>query len=116
MKKFLFCTLTLFLSMLVTSCKTGSYSLSSGLPDQATLSVVFHDKMPIFIEIDGVKQEINTIKQQAWKKNRDIKATAKNAVIISTGRHKIVIYTTQNTELYRHEIFVSAGEHKIIEL
>ena len=102
------------------SCKAGSYSVSTGVADKAAISFVSSKAMPIVLEVDNQRYEINTVAQKDWRKNRDIKKTALNTVSISTGRHTIKVYSNlkdaEHNLIYQYEIFVSTGEHKIIEL
>lgn len=120
MKTYLKLAVILLAGIFMASCKAGSYSISTGLADQAAISLVSAKAMPLVLDVDGQRYEINSVAQKAWKKNRDIKKTALNTVTISTGRHSIKVYAIPQdageTLIYQHEIFVSVGEHKIIEL
>ena len=52
---------------------------------------------------------------KAYKSNRNIKEVTSNAIGLSTGKHFIEV-VAGGEKLYSKWIFVSAGEHKIIEL
>lgn len=110
----------LMVAAIMSACGTGSYTISTGLADQAAVSVVAPAKTDVYLFVDGQQHAVRTVAQKAWKKNRNIKQTALNTVVMTPGRHLVEIYEniegTRGNMLYKYEIFVSAREHKIIEL
>ena len=114
MKKQLLLLITV-LSLTLTGCGVGVYSLSSGMEDKASICFVSSQHYYISVDIDGTKYETETIKQKPFKSRRNIKKTAKNQIIITPGRHVIKVYN-EGKEMYSKELFVSATELKIIEL
>ena len=113
MKKILFAVISLFL---ICGCGVGTYSLSSGKADVAELSFVANEAYGIVVEIDNSnKYELSTIKEKAYKSGRDIKNTALNTVKLVPGKHLVKV-SVADKSVYTQHIFVSAGEHKIIEL
>ena len=55
------------------------------------------------------------MKQKAYKSGRDIRQTALNTIKIGTGQHEVKV-VINGTEVFSKKLFLSAGEHKIIEL
>lgn len=108
--------IVILLSLIFTGCGVGTYSLSSGKADKAMLSFVDSSSYNIDVTIDSSSAyKLLTIKDKAYKSNRNIKKTALNAIELSTGKHFIEV-VAGGEKLYSKWIFVSAGEHKIIEL
>ena len=113
MKKILFAIISLFLFC---GCGVGTYSLSSGKADVAELSFIDATEYAIVVDIDETnKYEISTIKEKAYKSGRDIKNTALNTLKLTPGKHLVKV-SVAGKSVYSKQIFVSAGEHKIIEL
>ena len=102
-------------ALLFTSCGVGSYSISSGKADEAMLSFVSADKAPITVSVDNNTFEVFTVKTKAWQKNRNIKKTAQNTIFISPGQHDVTV-VMNGKEVCHKKVFVSAQEHKVIEL
>lgn len=109
--------ITLLGALLLCSCGVGSYSVSSGKADEAMLSFVSPDKTPITVSIDNgaFSYDIETVKTKAWQKNRNIKKTAQNTICLSPGQHDISV-TAEGKEICHKKVFISAQEHKVIEL
>lgn len=112
-------------SLLLTACGTGTYTVSSGKADEAMISFLSDSEEPIQVTVDGKDTyEINTVKTQEWRKNPKIKKTAKNTIYVSSGKHTVVVarreedgyYSTSMKTKYEHKVFVSAQEHKMVEL
>lgn len=116
MKNYVKLAVVLLVGFFLASCKTGSYTVSTGLADKAAVSFVAAKAIPVVLEVDGERYQVKTVAQKAWKKNRDIRRTALNTVSISTGRHAVKVYDEAESLIYQREIFVSTGEHKVIEL
>ena len=112
MKKFIFITA---LSVFLTGCGVGSYSLQSGIEDAAFISFTDDDKQEIVVNVDGKTYNVNTVKYKAYKKDRNIKHTAMNTIKLSPGQHKVSVLIN-GSEVYNHKVFLSASETKIIEL
>lgn len=112
MKK-LFILLVIAISFI--RCGVGLYSHSSGRADQGEISFTATDKYKLEVSVDNKTYMVQSVKQKDWKKNRNIKKTALNTINVSTGQHSIVISRNGNV-IFTKKIFVSAGEHKIIEL
>jgi phosphatidate phosphatase PAH1 len=113
MKKIIFAAISLFL---FSSCGVGTYSLASGKSDTAELSFIDDTSYNIEVEVDSSNvYEITTIKEKAYKSGRNIKNTTLNAITLTPGKHLIKVSVTGKL-VYTKYIFVSTGEHKIIEL
>lgn len=102
-------------TLILSSCGVGTYSVTSGYEDASAICFYANQTSKINVNIDGIKYDIETIKQKTYKDKRNIKKTVKNQISITPGRHK-VIATKDGIEIYNQDIFVSATEIKIIEL
>lgn len=107
--------LVLMGALLLSACGVGSYSISSGKADESMLSFVSADKTPITVSVDSNSYDVFTVKTKAWQKDRNIKKTSQNTIIISPGQHDVVVMMN-GKEIYHKKVFVSAQEHKVIEL
>jgi len=102
-------------ALLLTGCGVGSYSVSSGKADEAAISFVDAGKHAIEVTIDDNTYNVETVKEKAWKTDRRIKQTAQNTIRITPGQHKVTV-KSDGKEVYTKSIFVSASEHKVVEL
>ncbi len=107
--------LALVSAIIISSCGVGSYSVSSGKSDVATLSFTSTDKKPIVVLIDGKEYNIETVKEKAYKTDRNIKHTALNTIYVQPGSHVVSVSVSGN-EIYKKTVFLSATEHRIVEL
>ncbi|MBQ4376781.1 MAG: hypothetical protein II793_03700 [Bacteroidales bacterium] len=105
--------LILFAALMMVACG-GTYSVTSGRDDAAQLSFTSESSYDVSVNIDGTTYEMETVKQKAYRQ-RNMKATAKNTITITTGQHKIVV-TRDGKTVYDKQVFVSTGQHKVIEL
>ena len=113
MKKLILALLSL---VVCAGCGVGTYSVSSGKDDSAEISFVDNEAYNLTVKLDqGDYYDITTIKEKAYKSGRNIKKTATNIIKTSTGKHFIEVFANGQC-VYSKWIFVSAGEHKIIEL
>ena len=112
MKKFI---LIAALSVFLTGCGVGTYSVQSGIEDAAYISFTDDVKQEIIVNVDNKTYNVNTVKQKAYKSDRNIKLTARNTITLTPGQH-IVSVLVNGSEVYSHKIFLSTGETKIIEL
>lgn len=103
------------LALLLGSCGTGSYSVSSGKADKGMISFVSSTQTSVMVTIDNESFNVNTVKSKAWQKNRNIKKTAKNTIYLAPGQHDVTVFT-KGERIWRKTVFVSVQEHKIIEL
>lgn len=112
MKRFIFIAA---LSVFLTGCGVGSYSVQSGVEGAAYLSFTDDSKQEIVVNVDGKTFNVYTVKNKAYKSDRNIKQTAKNTIKMTPGQHDVSVMLNGN-EVYSHKVFVSTGETKIIEL
>ena len=110
MKKYLL----MILAAVVMAACGGTYSVASGKDDSAMLSLTADGSFDVEVKIDGTVHNMITVKQTAYKQ-RKMKATAKNTITIGTGQHHVVVSKDGKT-VYDKQIFVSTGQHKVIEL
>ena len=104
-------------TMLLTGCGVGNYSVQSGVEDAAFISFTDDVKQDITVTIDDQTYILKTVRQKAYKSGRNIKQTALNTIKIGPGQHEVkVTLTLDGTDVFYKKIFVSTGEHKIIEL
>lgn len=112
MKKFLIiAAFTLFL----TGCGVGTYSVQSGVEDAAYISFTDDVKQEIIVIVDGQSYALETVKQKAYKSGRNIKKTALNTIKTTVGQHEVKVMAGEN-QLFGKKLFLSNGEHKILEL
>ena len=102
-------------TLLLTGCGVGNYSVQSGVEDAAFLSFTDEEKQDITVTVDNQTYELQTVKQKAYKSGRNIKETALNTIKIGPGQHEVKV-TLDGADVFDKKIFVSTGEHKIIEL
>ncbi len=102
-------------ALMLTGCGVGSYSVSSGKADEGMISFVSEAKTPITVTIDNNSYEVFTVKTKAWRKDRNIKKTAQNTIFLTPGQHDLIV-TANGKELCNKKVFISAQEHKVIEL
>lgn len=114
MKKILLIFVAL-VTMSLSSCGVGVYSVVSGNADEVSLCFTANEKYDIVVNVDDVVYEMETIKYKTYKAKRNIKKTANNQITLTPGRHKVVV-TKDGAEIFNHEIFVSATDIKVIEL
>lgn len=112
MKKILFVT---FLSLFMSSCGVGSYSITTGLADKSSISFVADKKCDIIVTVDDRQYEVKTVKLKAYRNDRNIKRTAKNTIVLTPGTHDVEVVMDGNA-IYTHKIYISTGESKIVEL
>ncbi len=103
------------LSVLLTGCGVGSYTISSGSPDSGFICVVDDDAHDVVVKVDGKDYNVKTIKTKAYKSGRDIKNTTLNSVVVASGQHEVEVIENGRSVLSK-KILVSAGETKILEL
>ena len=102
-------------ALLLTSCGVGSYSVSSGKADEAAISFTTAKATPITVTIDDATYDLSSVKDVAWKTDRKIKKTAKNTIYLTPGTHNVTVVIAGN-QVYSKKLFLSASEHKVVEL
>ena len=102
-------------TMLLTGCGVGNYSVQSGVEDAAFISFTDDAKQDITVTVDDQTYALKTVKQKAYKSGRNIKQTALNTINIGPGQHEVKVIINGN-DVFSKKIFLSTGEHKIIEL
>ena len=102
-------------TMLLTGCGVGNYSVQSGVEDASFISFTDDAKQDIIVTVDDQTYVLKTVKQKAYKSGRNIKQTALNTIKTGTGQHEIKV-VMNGTEVFSKKLFLSTGEHKIIEL
>ena len=116
MKKTLFSIMIALAStLLLNSCGVGNYSVTSGKPDEAGISFTSAKAMDITVIIEESSYEISTVKEKAYKTDRKIKQTANNTIRIKPGTYNVKVLAG-GTEVFAKKLFISASEHRIIEL
>jgi uncharacterized protein YxeA len=102
-------------TMLLTGCGVGTYSVQSGVEDAAFISFTDDVKQDITVTVDNQTYVLKTVKQKAYKSGRNIKQTALNTIKATPGQHEVKV-VVEGKEVYGKKLFLSAGEHKILEL
>ena len=103
------------LTILLTGCGVGNYSVQSGVEDAAFISFTDDAKQDITVTVDDQTYVLKTVKQKAYKSGRNIKQTALNTIKTGTGQHEVKV-VMNGTDVFSKKLFLSTGEHKIIEL
>ena len=101
--------------LMLASCGVGSYSVSSGKADECMISFTSAKKTAITVFIDDQVFDMSTVQTKAFKKDRRIKETSLNTIILKPGAHDVKVIEGEN-EVYSKKLFISTGEHKIVEL
>lgn len=112
MKKFI---IALFGTILLASCGVGSYSVSSGRSDDAELSFSAASVQAITVIVDETTYNVETVKAKAYKTDRNIKKTTQNTIKVQPGQHNVKVIVSGN-EVYSKKLYISATEHRIVEL
>ena len=67
------------------------------------------------VNFNTAKQFSETVKEKAYKTDRNIKQTALNTIYVQPGSHVVSVSVSGN-EIYKKTVFLSATEHRIVEL
>ncbi|MGM9780324.1 MAG: lipoprotein [Candidatus Cryptobacteroides sp.] len=102
-------------AIVLSGCGVGTYSVSSGKADTAALSFTSTDKLPIVVLVDGKEYNIETVKTKAYRKDRNIKKTALNTIYLQSGQHDVTV-SVSGSEVFSKKLYLSAAEHRIVEL
>ena len=102
-------------TMLLTGCGVGNYSVQSGVEDASFISFTDDVKQDITVTVDDQTYVLKTVKQKAYKSGRNIKQTALNTIKTTPGQHEVKVVLNGN-EVFGKKLFLSTGEHKILEL
>ncbi len=106
----------LIAAMAICSCGVGSYSVTSGKEDIASLSFTAASSEPVLVVVDGSSEfSLYTVKQKAYKADRKIKSTVQNTITLSPGQHDVTVYVS-GQQVYSKKLFLSASEHRVIDL
>lgn len=100
---------------LLAGCGVGSYSVSSGMSDEAAISFKATSKYPVKVIVDDKEYNVETVFAKGFKKDTRIKETAQNTIRLPKGQHTITVYA-DGREIYRKQVLLDATEHRIIEL
>ena len=103
------------LSVFMASCGVGSYSITTGIADESSISFVTDKKQEILVTVDNQQYNVETVKLKDYRKDRSLKRTVKNTIEMTPGQHDVKV-TLDGSVIYTQKIFVSAGENKVIEL
>lgn len=112
MKKILIAS---FISLLLTGCGVGNYTVSSGKSDEGALSFTSAKAENIIVSVDNATYEIESVKDKAYRTDRKIKQTANNTVRVASGTHNVKV-EKDGQVVFSKQLYISASEHKIIEL
>ena len=102
-------------TMLLTGCGVGTLSVQSGMGDTSYISFTDDVMADITVTVDDQTYYIKTVKQKVYKSGRNLKQTALNTIKLTPGQHQVKV-TLDGNEVFAKKLFLSAGEHKILEL
>lgn len=103
------------LTVLLSGCGVGTYSIQSGIEDAALITFTDDTKHAITVMVDDSTYILETVRHKAYKSGRDIRKTVENTIKLNPGQHNVSVYQN-GIEIYNYKIFLSTGETKIIEL
>ena len=103
------------IALLLTSCGVGIYSTQSGKEDTAYISFVDDKSQTIIVKIDDTEYCVQTVKQKAYKSDRNIKKLALNSIKITPGEHQVKVICN-GSQVFNKKVFLSTAETKIIKL
>lgn len=112
MKKIL---IAVSISLLFTACGVGNYTVSSGKADEGAISFTSAKAEDIVVSVDNTTYEINSVKDKAYRTDRKIKQTASNTIRLAPGAHDVKV-EKEGQVVFSKKLYISASEHKIIEL
>lgn len=112
MKKLIIAAIAL---LSLASCGVGNYSVTSGKGDAAAISFTTPKTTPIVVTVDDNTYTLDSVKDKAWKTDRKIKPTAKNTIKTTPGAHDVKVEMNGQV-VFTKKVFLSADEHKVIEL
>lgn len=115
MKKLIIIASLGFVLLCLNSCG-GVYSISSGKADVAEISFVDDNSYRISVVLDDDAYQVNTVKEKVYRRDKKIKKTAENTILVKPGKHKVVVKDVNGVKIYEYNIFISANEHKVIRL
>ena len=113
MKKLIFAAMASVL--LLSGCGVGNYSISSGKADESAISFTSPKAEDIVVTIDGASHQVKSVKTKTFKTDRKIKQTAQNTIRIAPGTHEVKV-EKEGQPVFSKKLFLSASEHKVIEL
>lgn len=100
---------------ILSSCGVGSFTFSSGKEDLGGVSFIDTKSYPITFIVDGSQYSLNTVKNKAYQKDRNIKQTTANMLRLSPGQHKIEVFNNGKS-IFSKIVLVSVNENILIEL
>lgn len=105
-------------ALLLAGCGVGVYSVSGGRADQAMVSFAIEGtrSVPVTVSVDGKSYNVNAIAGVSFKKNRNIKQTSKNTLLIEPGTHDVKVCNARGEEIFSKKLVISTGEHRVVEL
>lgn len=104
-------------ALMMCSCGVGSYTVSSGKPDEGQLSFTTPEKKSydVVVYVDGASYKVQAVNEKVFRAERNIKKTSQNTLKVTPGTHDVKV-ERNGKEVYAKKIFVSAQEHKIVDL
>lgn len=112
MKRFIIAAIA---ALIFTSCGVGNYTVSSGKADECALSFVSAKAADIVVYVGNDTYRIQSVKDKAYRTDRKIKATAQNTIKLAPGTHDVKVECNGQV-VFTKKLFISASEHKIVEL
>lgn len=103
--------LLLFVLCVTAGCNLGNYSRSSGLQDQAYISLVAPKKGRALISVDGAAP----VDMKVVKARKGYNYAAKHRIVVAVGKHRVRV-EQDGRVVFDRDIFVSSREVKQIEL
>ncbi|MGN0032298.1 MAG: hypothetical protein ACI358_00710 [Candidatus Limimorpha sp.] len=105
----------LSLAFLMCSCGVGVHSMSSGVESFSALTFIADTNQNITVVVDGQPYSVETVKLKKYRRNRPIKKTTENTIMLSTGQHELTV-VKDGKEVLSKTVFLFDGETRVIEL
>lgn len=103
-------------ALTVVSCGVGTYSVTSGKPDEGAISFTARQNERIVVMVDNAKYEIQAVKTKEYKSAPNIKRTANNTITVPAGQHMVRVMADDGSEIYSKQLIIQQSEHRIVDL
>ncbi len=79
------------------------------------LSFVTDNGTPLEVTVDDKLHTLSSVKRSNWESNKSFRRNSRNAVLVTPGRHDIVV-RLGGRQVYKASVEVASREQKVIEL
>ena len=104
------------IAMLTLAGCGGVQTISGGKADKGEIHFIADKSFDISVHIDNSVYTVKTVKEKSYRRDRNLSKTAQNAISLTPGQHKVIVFDMNGNQIYEHLVFISANEHKVIRL